>query len=223
MCVYTNVTCQWQGLYTPMQGMAQRYTADNCFDTSTAMPSYTICLHTNGNACTHQCLYTPMTVHLHTKACNATDIHTHGYSRQYLRRGHTWYTPMTQIQQCLHCHKRTHTQIFTAIPHTQKYFRHTIAPDAAMSAMPQTYTPTDVHGNTSDTEILETHQWLRCSNACTATEIHSRQLPVHTNGNALTNDMNTNGNGCMYQCLFIPMTVPLHTNACRATEIHTDR
>ena len=38
MSVYNNVTYEWHGLYTPMQGVPQKYTADNCFDTAMAMP-----------------------------------------------------------------------------------------------------------------------------------------------------------------------------------------
>ena len=75
--------------------------------------------------------------------------------------------------QFLYCHRYTHARIFTAIPQTLKYLIHTIASDTAMSALPQTYTHPDIHGNTSNTEILDTHHRLRYSNVCTAVDIHT--------------------------------------------------
>jgi len=57
-------------VHSNAKGVPQKYTADNCFDTSMAMPWYTICLHTNGYMFTYQwqCLYAPMPLHTNDSA-----------------------------------------------------------------------------------------------------------------------------------------------------------
>jgi len=174
MPVCTNAfTYQWQCICIPIPVLPQIYTRTDIHGNT----SDTEILDTH-----HRLRY--------SNVCTATNVHTPRYSRQYLKHRNTWYSPSPQIQQCLHCRRHTHRRMYMATPQTQKYLRHTNDSDAAMSAMPQTYTADNclytpmampwhticLHNNDNDCMcqclfILMTVPLQ--ANACRATEKHT--------------------------------------------------
>ena len=126
-------------------------------------------LRTNGNVCIQQCdIWMARPVHSNAKECHRNTQQT---------------TALTHQRQCLHTQ---YVYIPMAMPvHTNAFTHQWQCIYIPKPVMPQIYTHTDIHGNTSDADILDTHQWLRYSNVCTATNVHthrySRQYLIHRN------------------------------------------